>query len=297
MNLDYLTTYLEVVKLGSFSEVAKKFSITQPAVSFQIQKLEQDMGVRLIDRGQKTFTMTEAGKRLHRFAETVKDERARLMYDIEQLREEVVGSLIISASTIPGDFILPVVVSEFKTLHPAINVQIVISDSTTVIEDILNGTYDVGFCGMSPEREELESFKMAADEISLIVFPDHPFASKQQVSFMEVAAEPLIFREKTSGTQRNIEAMLHKAGFDITRCKPKLVLGTTEAVVSAVEARAGIAFVSSLAIKKSLALGLVKVINVEGLDSKRDFYCLYRKERMVSRLLEEFVTFVRVGAQ
>ena len=68
MNLAYLKTYLEVIKLGSFSEVAKKLSISQPAVSFQIQKLEQDLDVRLIDRSQKTITMTEAGKRLLRFA-------------------------------------------------------------------------------------------------------------------------------------------------------------------------------------------------------------------------------------
>ena len=64
MNLDYLSTYLEVIKQGSFSEVAKKLSISQPAVSFQIQKLEHDLGVRLIDRRQKTITLTEAGKRL-----------------------------------------------------------------------------------------------------------------------------------------------------------------------------------------------------------------------------------------
>ena len=296
MNLDYLRTYLEVTRLGSFSEVAKKFSITQPAVSFQIQKLEQDLGVRLIDRGQKMIAMTEAGKRLHRFAETVRDERARLIHDIEQLREKVIGNLIISASTIPGDFILPVIVSEFETLHPAITAQIAISNSATVIDGILNGAYDVGFCGITPESKEVEFFKMAEDEISLIVFPDHPFAGKQQVSIMEVIVEPLIFREKTSGTQQNIESMFHTTGFDLNKCKPKLVLGTTEAVVSAVEARAGIAFVSSLAIKKSLALGMVKVTNVEGLDSKRNFYCVYRKERMVSRLLEEFVTFVQRAA-
>ena len=132
MNLDYLRTYLEVIRLGNFSEVARKLSISQPAVSFQIQKLEQDLGVRLIDRSKKVITMTEAGKRLLRFAESVEKERDHLRHDIDQLREEVTGNLVVTASTIPGEFLLPSILSEFKALHPAIRAQVVVSDSLTV---------------------------------------------------------------------------------------------------------------------------------------------------------------------
>ncbi len=74
MNLGYLITYIEVIKRGSFSEVAAKLSISQPAVSLQIQKLERDLGVRLIDRSQKVMTMTEAGKRLLIFARSIDKE-------------------------------------------------------------------------------------------------------------------------------------------------------------------------------------------------------------------------------
>ena len=293
MNLYYLRTYLEVIRLGSFSKVAKKLSISQPAVSFQIQKLEQELGVRLIDRQQKILTMTEAGKRLLVFAKLVVKEHQALAHDFEQLREEVTGNLAIAASTIPGDFILPPILSEFKRQHPAVGIQVVVSNSTTVIAGVGSGIYEVGFCGMALEGQEMESFKIAEDEIVLIVFPEHPFARRQEVSFLEVTAEPLIFREETSGTRRSVESLLLKAGFDLSQCKPTLLLGTTEAVVSAVEARAGIAFVSNLAIKKSLALDLAKVVKVEGLRLRRDFFCIYRKEMIVSRLLGEFITFAR----
>ena len=293
MNLYYLRTYLEVIRLGSFSKVAKKLSISQPAVSFQIQKLEQELGVRLIDRQQKILTMTEAGKRLLVFAKLVDKEHQALAHDFEQLREEVTGNLTIAASTIPGDFILPPILSEFKRQHPAVGIQVVVSNSTTVIAGVGSGVYEVGFCGMALEGQEMESFKIAEDEIVLIVFPEHPFARRQEVSFLEMTAEPLIFREETSGTRRSVESLLLKAGFDLSQCKPTLLLGTTEAVVSAVEARAGIAFVSNLAIKKSLALDLAKVVKVEGLRLRRDFFCIYRKEMIVSRLLGEFIAFAR----
>lgn len=296
MNLDYLRTYLEVIKAGSFSEVARKLSISQPTVSFQIQKLERDLGVRLIDRSKKMIIMTEAGKRLLRFAEFVEEERARLLDDVEQLREEVVGDLVITASTVPGEFLIPAILSEFKVQHPAVGIRVAVSDSLTVINDVQNGAYEVGFCGAMPEGRDLESFKIAEDEIVLIVFPEHPFANRPEVSPMELVGEPLIFREETSGTQRSVESQLLEAGFNLDQGAPKLILGTTQAVVSAVEAKAGIAFVSSLAIKKSCALGLVKVVELEGLRLRRDFFCIYREERIVSRLLGEFVAFVQAGA-
>jgi DNA-binding transcriptional LysR family regulator len=293
VNLDYLRTYIDVVKLGSFSEVAKKLSMSQPAVSFQIQKLERDLGVRLIDRSQKAITMTEAGKRLLRFAEAVEEERDHLRRHLDQLREEVTGDLIIAASTIPGECLLPPILGEFKMLHPTVRAQVVVSDSLTVIGGVRDGAYEVGFCGIVPEGQELESFKIADDEIVLIVFPEHPFAQRREVSLAELEGETLIFREQTSGTQQSLRALLSKTGFDLSKWVPNLVLGTTQAVVSAVEVRAGIAFVSNLAIKKSLALGLVKQINVDGLRLSRDFHCIYRRERVVSRLLEEFITFIR----
>ena len=293
MNLDYLRTYIEVINLGSFSEVAKKLSISQPAVSFQIQKLEQELGVRLIDRRQKTLAMTESGKRLLVFAKLVDKEQQSLVHDFEQLREEVTGNLSIAASTMPGDFILPPILSEFKKLHPTVNIRVAVTDSAIAIEAVKSGEYDIGFCGIFPEEQELETVKIAEDEIVLIVFPGHPFAGRKRVSFLEVCPEPLIFREPTSGTQRSMETLLLNAGFDLSQCKPTLVLGTTESVVTAVEAKIGIAFVSNLAIKKSVALDLVKVVPVDGVTLKRNFWCIYRKQMVASRLLDEFITFVR----
>jgi DNA-binding transcriptional LysR family regulator len=296
MNLDHLRTFAEVVKLGSFSEVAKKLAISQPAVSFQIQKLEHELGIRLIDRTQRAITLTSAGRRLLRFAESTETEREHLQLDLEQMREEVSGDLLIAASTIPGEFLLPPLLAKFKTLHPAVRVQVAVSDSITVINGVRDNAYEVGFCGISPEGQELESFKVAGDEIVLIVFPEHPFAQRSEVSPTELEGEPLIFREDTSGTQRNLESRLAQAGLDLRKLVPNLILGTTQAVVSAVEAKAGIAFVSNLAIKKSLALGLARQVTVSGLKLSRDFNCVYRKERIVTRLLEEFITFVQIEA-
>lgn len=294
MNLDNLKTFQEVVRLGSFSEVAKKMAITQPAVSFQIQKLEHELGTRLIDRSRRDITLTATGKRLLRFAEAIEGERAQLRHDLEQLRDEVSGELLIAASTIPGEFLLPPILARFKKMHPAVRIQVDISDSLEVINNIVDNRYEIGFCGIPPEGQELTSVKIAEDKIVLAVFPEHPFARRDQISPEELEGEPLIFRETTSGTQRSLESYLSREGLDLKKLTPSLILGTSQAVVAAVEDGAGIAFVSNLAIKKSLALGLVKQVRIAGLDLRRDFYCVYRKERIVSRLLEEFINFVQL---
>ena len=294
MNLEHLKTFQEVIRLGSFSEVAKNTGITQPAVSFQIQKLEHELGMRLIDRSRRDITLTAAGKRLLSFAESIEGERGQLQHDLEQLRDEVSGELLIAASTIPGEFLIPRLLAKFKRMHPAVRVQVDISDSLAVIDGVRENRYELGFCGIPPEGQEITSLKVAEDRIVLAVFPEHPFAQRDQISAGELEGEPLIFRENNSGTQRNLESYLSREGLDLKKLTPTLILGTSQAVVAAVEDGAGIAFVSNLAIQKSLALGLVKQVRITGLDLKRDFYCIYRKERVVSRLVEEFINFVQL---
>ena len=289
MNIEHLKTFQEIVRLGNFSEAAKKLGISQPAVSFQIQKLEQELGIRLIDRSQRAITPTKAGKRLLRFAEAVEGEREKLRQDLEQMREDISGDLLIAASTIPGEYLLPTLLAKFKQRHPAVKIQVDVSDSLTVINRIRDNTYEVGFCGIAPEGKDLASFKTASDEIVLIVFPGHPFAGKEEVSPEELEGEPLIFREATSGTQRNLENLLARGGADIKKWSPQMVLGSTQSVIAAVAAGAGIGFVSNLAIKGST----VKQVRVRGLRLTRDFYCVYRQERVVSRLLEVFINFMQ----
>jgi len=294
MNIDHLKTFQEIVRLGSFSEVAKKLAISQPAVSFQIQKLEQELGIRLIDRTQRAITLTAAGRRLLRFAEAVGAEREHLNHDLEQMREAISGDLLIAASTIPGEFLLPRLLAEFKQRHPAVKIQVDVSDSLTVISRIRDNTYEVGFCGIAPEGRDLAFFKIASDEIVLIVSPEHPFARKEEVSPDDLEGEPLISREATSGTQRSLESLLLKAGLDIRKWVPNLVLGSSQAVVSAVAAGAGIAFVSNLAIKEGVAPALVRQVRLRGITLSRDFYCVYRQERVVSRRLEVFINYIQI---
>ena len=293
MNIEYLKTFQEIARLSSFSEVAKKLHITQPAVSFQVQKLEQELGVKLIDRSQRSVVLTEAGKRLLAFAEAVEGERDKLRRDLENMREEISGELVMGASTIPGEYILPALLARFKNLHPAVTIQVDVSDSMTVINRIRDNDYEIGFCGVAPEGLDLQYFKIGGDEIVLITHVEHPFTGKHEITLPELEGEPFIFRKATSGTQLSLESLLEKSGIAAGKLTPHLLLGSTQAVVSAVAAGAGIAFVSNLALKYNSS-PLIKQIKVRGLHLNRDFYCVFRREKVMNRLNMEFKNFMQL---
>ena len=293
MNLDYLITYLEVIKLGSFSEVAKKLAISQPAVSFQIQKLEHEIGIRLIDRSQRVITVTEAGKRFAAFSKSVVEAQAKLQSDLDRLRDEVTGNLVITASTIPGEFLLPSVLASFKSLHPAIGVEMNVSDSICVIAGIRNSDYDIGFCGIAPDGDDLECSKIAEDEIVLIVPAQHPFSEMKKISIADLEGEPFIFRELGSGTFKILDDYLKAAGSKgLDALQPIARFGTSTAVKEGIKAGLGVSILSSRAIDTELRTGMLKALKVKGPSLVRSFYLIRDKRRIASPPCQAMIDFL-----
>ncbi|MFQ6058375.1 MAG: selenium metabolism-associated LysR family transcriptional regulator [Anaerolineae bacterium] len=293
LSTSYLKSFLEIVKRGSFTEAAKGLRVTQPAVSLQIQRLEAELGTTLFERRESGVVLTPAGEEFYRFAQKVMAERERMLDRLAQLREEVYGELILAASTVPGEYILPRILSGFKARYPAVDITVSISDSAIVLDRLVADECHFGFVGFATEHRGVEFFKIAEDEIVLVVPPDHPFADHPFVALGDLAKEPLVRREIGSGTMESTRCSLRAAGLDLDRCPVAVVLDSAQAVMSAVEAGLGISFVSRLAASKSLELGHLRVVPIEGLSMKRDILCAYRPARMNTRLLEEFLSFVR----
>jgi len=252
--------------------------------------------VRLLDRSQRTVTPTAAGKRLQEFATGTRRDYEALLQDLERLREDIAGELVIAASNIPGEYILPPLLAAFKRRHPAVTVQVNVMDSREVIDGVLSHAYEIGFCGMDPENKDLTAVPIAGDEIVLIVPPSHPFGGRGAINTGDLYGELFITREPSSGTRATVEQHLQATGIDIRKLSTHLILGSTQAVVSGVAAGAGIAFVSSLALGRQPSVKGVRRITVKGLEIQRTFFCIYHENRLGSRLLESFTAFITSGA-
>jgi LysR family transcriptional regulator, transcriptional activator of the cysJI operon len=293
MNLDYLRTYVEVVKSGSLSAAARKLFLSQPAVTLQIQKLEKEMGFRLIDRDPHHFSLTRNGKSFYRFAEYVCQEHNHLLFNIAKNDKGSTGRLSIMSTPIIGEFIVPSLISKFKESNPAIDINVKIASSLMVNKIVLESTDTVGFSGILDESAELKYIKIGEDQMELIVYPGHPFAIQKNVTVSDLGGESLILRAEPENGKLFYISLLKKVGIDLDKYQPKIIMGTATGVLSAVEAKAGIGFVSNLAIKNSEALGLIKVIKLKNINLKNSLYCVHRKDLSPDSLSASFVNSIK----
>jgi DNA-binding transcriptional LysR family regulator len=294
MNLASLETFIEVVKSKSLSKAGRKLFISQPAVSFQLQNLEKELGYRLIDRDKNSFAVTKEGKRFFRFAEYVYHEHKHLLFDLNQMAQGTTGVLNIISTPMMGEFLLPSLLNEFREEKPSIGIKMeVLSDSYQILHELILGRSLIGFCVVKPESNDLEVIKIGEDEQVLIVYPGHPFSMLKQVTISDLMGESLILRALPAGREQTYWESLAKAGLDINLYQPKLILGTATGVLSAVEAKSGIALISNLAIKDSVSMGLVKEVNIKNFKLKRENFCIYNKELLKDPIYKNFIDFIR----
>ena len=293
MNLAYFRSFLAVVKHGGFSEAAKTLGLSQPTVSFQVQRLEQEVAAKLLERQSGRVAVTAAGQEFRSFAEKVLHERAYLDEKLAALQDEVAGTLALGASTHPGEYILPRVVGDFRKLFPNVDATIMIGDTAEIVERVLDRQCDAGLVGAHVKRRGLEVTKIAEDALLLIAPPDHPFAKRERVSLQDLAAESFVVREEGSGTQKTVEELLQASGVQPSRLPKALVAGSNQAAVTAVEAGVGLAFASRMAAARSLELGRITAVTIDGVNWTRGIYYVYPSRPVQTRLFAEFSAFVR----
>lgn len=296
MNLNYLKyieTFIEAVKLGCLSKAASKLNLSQPAVSIRISSIEDELGFTLLERRKGNFILTPEGKRFFRFGEYVLHEHQRLLQDLSQMHMEVSGQLTISTTNILGEFMLPGILNGFKEYNPSLKIKLVILEhSSEVIKGVKSGDQDIGVCGINSEDPELECITLGKEEQALIVYPGHPFTNQNEIAASDLIGESLILRVESEKII-NLKSALLRAGFNIDQYPPKLILGTTTGVISAVASKSGISILPFIAIKNSEAMGLVRVVKIKNLKLKRNYVCIYRKDKIMDSALKNFIEFVR----
>lgn len=287
MNLNYLRTFVLVVEKKSFSGAAKSLFLTQPAVTLQIQTLEENIGMQLLIRKGKSLLLTEAGEILYHRAKEILELWEETTGDIYRISKVVKGKIALGASSIPGEYLLPRIIADFSKTYPDVEIVLEISNTEDVMERTLIGELDLGFVGSFILHDRLEIARFAQDKIVLISSLDHPLAKKSSINFNQLTNQPIILRPEGSGTRKTVEKKLKEHGLAI---KGMMELSTTEAVISAVENGAGLAFLSSIAAKQ--AAHRVKVLPIEDIEINRDFYLIFSPLKAKKAVVREFVNTV-----
>lgn len=278
MNTDCLRRLLALAETGSYSQAAALSGVTQPAVSLAVKKMEGDLGVKLFERSGNRYVPTAVGRLVLESASEMLKAEDRLMSSVRHSREASSGKLRIATSNIPGEYVLPLMLGDFKALYPGIEPLLEIMDSSKVIGLIRSGGFELGFIGSRIESEDLEATPFCPDDLVVICHPAHPLAAEPAVEPDRLAREKFLLREEGSGTRGLMIEALEAAGLDTGALQVEMELGSTGAVISAVESGAGVSLISSWAARVPVLERRVGIINVPGLEASRFFSVITRKD-------------------
>jgi LysR family transcriptional regulator, transcriptional activator of the cysJI operon len=293
MRLDYLKTFLTVAKTRSFSIAAKELNLTQGAVSHHIAALEEYFDAELFKRAVNGVEVTDAGAILAETAEKTLSEVENAKAKISATKQKLAGTIKINASTIPSEHIIPRLVSEFQKQYPDVKFKIKAEDSVDSLLNLQAGDVDFAAVGtIKGYNEKLEAIELGEEELVLIVPLGHELATQESVKLGEILNYPYINREETSGTRKEIERMFEDAKISASKLKTAMELASTESVVTAVSEGQGVSIISSIASKKAVAAGLVKVVRIGGVDSTRKLY-MVRPKRALMKISEAFWEFCK----
>jgi DNA-binding transcriptional LysR family regulator len=285
MDLDQLHTFLEIVRLKSFSKAALSCFRTQPAVSAQVRQLEQELNAPLFERLGTKIALTPAGRIFADYAEQILELRRQAQNSINELDRMPRGELVIAANEATCIYVLPRVFSEFKKQFP--NVQILVDRSygARVVEAVLENQADFGITQLPVTEKRLQVVKIHSDEIKVLVPAGHRFASKRQVLPGDLIGETLLLPK--SGTTRNrLAAWLEPVEDELN---VSMELDSTEMIKRFVMAGLGISFLAGSHCREEVASGKLAAVSLGPDPMVRQLALTYRKDKALSKAALGFI--------
>ncbi|PLX91789.1 MAG: LysR family transcriptional regulator [Desulfuromonas sp.] len=288
MNLRQLEVFVAVAETESFSKGAENTLLTQSTVSQHIAALEDEMGLKLFDRTGRGALPTTAGKLFLQHAYKVLTELRQLKTAMNRFRGLQEVTLSVGGSNIPAAFIIPSTLPELAARFPGITVSLRHGDSRDILEKLEREEIEVGVVGSRYTIDSCNFFPLGNDRLRLVVSPDHPWGSRDQISLEELCNEPLLLREAGSGSGKVLQEALVAAGIRTDQLSIRARLGSNEAVKQAVVCGLGVSFLSELSVRRELQTGDLHAIDVTGLQVERRFYLVSRSNRELSPAAKAF---------
>ena len=290
MDVRDLQVFLSVSKHLNYTRAGEEINLSQPSVSVRIRQLESELRVKLFEQLGKKVVLTNAGQLLVPYANRVIAALDDAHHAIDELQGLERGSLRIGASTTPGMYLVPQVVSRFKQSHPKIDIHLRIKDTREVEDGVLSNEFDFGFVGGHLAAEEVSAVPWLTDELLLVVSPGHRLAVKKTVRKQDLQEERFIVRESGSATRATIVAQLQQANFELATV---IELENPESIKRAVQSGLGIAFISKFAIATELKAKTLTAIRVRDLTINRELKIVHRKDKHLSRAVLAFIEMAR----
>ncbi|WP_060907416.1 LysR family transcriptional regulator [Streptomyces scabiei] len=269
-DLGALELLLAVARLGSLGRAARELGITQPAASSRIRSMERQLGVALVDRSPRGSRLTDAGALVTDWARRIVEAAEAFDVGAQALRDRRDSRLRVAASMTIAEYLLPGWLIALRAARPDTAVSLLAGNSTVVAERLLADEADLGFVEGPTVPAGLDAAVIAHDHLIVVTAPGHPWARRRKpVEAAELAATPLILREKGSGTRQVLEGALGSLA------RPLIELSSTTAVKSSALSGAGPAVLSELALGEELSARRLVPIPVHGVRLRRSLRAVW----------------------
>jgi LysR family transcriptional regulator, low CO2-responsive transcriptional regulator len=288
MDLDQLHTFLEIVRLKSFSKAAQTCYRTQPAISAQVRQLEQELNTTLFERLGTKIALTTAGKIFAEYAEKILNLRRSAQDTINELERVPRGELVIAANEATCIYVLPVVFSEYKKQFPNVQLSVDRSYGSRVVNAVLDNLADFGITQLPVQEKRLQVARIHSDEIILLLPGKHPLTGKKQITPRDVVGHPLLL-PKSGTTRARLNAWLEPVEDEI---QTSMELDSTEMIKRFVMAGLGLSFLAASHCREEISTGRLSSASLGPEPMLRTVGLIYRKDKALSKAALGFIQVI-----
>ncbi|MBU0663751.1 MAG: LysR family transcriptional regulator [Proteobacteria bacterium] len=284
-----LEIFKAVVESGQVTKAAENLLLTQSAVSLALNEMEIQLGGPLFDRSGRRLELNDRGRYFLPLSSEILDKFQDLDNLMNEKNGRIAGSLQLVASSTIGNYVLPYLITAFKTMHPDVHINMLVYNTKTAEKLILDRAVDLGFVEGEVNHEQITVTSWFQDELVLI----SRLTKEAETNIVcdvrtDLKKYKWVMREAGSGTAQIFKSKLGKY---VTDLNIVMELGHTEAIKKAVEAGAGVGCLSNLTVCRAINRGWLQQILLEGVDMKRQLYIIQHKNKAKTRLMNEFLDF------
>ncbi|MEX0720103.1 MAG: LysR family transcriptional regulator [Balneolaceae bacterium] len=289
LNLRRINIFLTVAKHLSYTKAARELYISQPAITKNIQMLEDELGVCLFNRKGNTIELTHEGKLVYSFGSDIDQQVQNLMYELGQINSKQKGNLRIGASSTISHYFIPPVIARFKESNPGLSISLLSGNTSEINARLNDDLIDVGITEGYRRLNNFDYYSFLNDEIAFISHKNNPVHFPETFSKEKLAELPLVLRETGSGTREVFEKAIKGVGLTLNDLNITITLGSTESIKSYLIDSEALGVFSTSAIRKNEE-NLFKISRLEKTLVTRRFQFMV-KQGSAHKLGKEFIRF------
>ncbi|GHH99267.1 LysR family transcriptional regulator [Neobacillus kokaensis] len=287
MELRQLRVFMEVAKYKSMTKAAESLHISQPALSKSIMTLEEELGMKLLIRTNKTSDVTDAGKVVLEYAQKMNvlmDEMSTTLNDMTNLKR---GQINIGLPPIIGSLFFPKVMAKFHHAYPNVELNITEYGGARVVKSVEEGEFELGVAVMPIDEQEFQVYPIVEEEMKLLVYKDHPLADRKLVDLKDLKEEEFIFYHEEFALNKIMKKHCIAAGFE-----PKILFKSSQwdLMTEMVAANLGVTILPD-SICNRAANSDIKIINLQQ-EIMWSLAVITKKERYISNAGRTFLDFI-----